>query len=191
MRNRNVWFARSMRVPQRIVLGIMCAGIVVACGANAMAIDGAVVNERVFNDDPASTLITTNNYPALVQISDTPTGSGFANLHNFHLADAGVEHSFANDEPFTFSADLTISGRGPGRSWFATRTVVVAKRGWYVLISARPMAKSPPSVVDCLSIVSRRSQGLTYIKGTTVRVRYASMIRTRSAWPIRQRSITT
>jgi PEP-CTERM motif len=117
MRNCNVWFAWLMRLPTILLLGIMCAGIVAVCGANAMAIDSAVINTRIFNDDPTSTLTTTNSYPALVQISDTPDADvGFANRHNFHLADAGVEHPFANGEPFSFSADLTISGAGQGEA---------------------------------------------------------------------------
>ena len=190
MRNRNVWFAWLMRLPTKLLLGIMCAGIVAVCGANAMAIDSAVINTRIFNDDPTSTLTTTNSYPALVEISDTPdTDPGFANLHNFHLADAGVEHPFANGEAFAFSADLTISGAGQGEAWFAGRTLVVAKCGWYVLISERPMARSLSLVVDCLSIASRDPRD-----SPTPKVpRFAwvwSMIRTRSAWPIRQRSNT-
>jgi hypothetical protein len=106
-----------MKILTRLLLGVVCVGIVVACGANAVAIDGAVLNLRVFNDDPNSTLTTVNNYPALVEISDTRTGGGgFANLHNFHLADAGVEHVFDNGEAFSFSADLTISGAGDGEA---------------------------------------------------------------------------
>lgn len=91
-------------------------GLAAATVANA-TIDSAVLNLRVFNDEPGSSLTTFNNYPALVEISDTRFSSvGFANLHNFHLADAGVEHAFANNEAFSFSADLTISGGNNGEA---------------------------------------------------------------------------
>lgn len=106
-----------MRLPTKLLFGIMCAGIVAAYSANAMAIDSAVINLRFYNDDPGSTLTTTNSYPTKVEISDTTSiDVGFANAHNFHLADAGAEHVFANDEPFSFSADLTIDGDGEGEA---------------------------------------------------------------------------
>jgi hypothetical protein len=99
------------------LLGVVCAGIVAMCSANAVAIDSAVINPRIWNDDPGSTLTADNSYPTLVEISDTRTGApGFVNLHNFHLADAGVEHAFSNGEAFSFSADLTISGAGDGEA---------------------------------------------------------------------------
>jgi PEP-CTERM motif-containing protein len=101
-----------MKLPEKLLLGFLCAGIVTMCGANAMAIDSAVIKTRIWNDDPTSTLTTTNNFAALVEISDTPTGSGYANLHNFHLANGGVEQVFDNAGGFAYSADLTISGAG-------------------------------------------------------------------------------
>jgi hypothetical protein len=105
-----------MNLPAKLLLGIVCVGIVAACGASAVAIDSAVINTRIWNDDPTSTLNTTNNYPALVEISDTPTGTGFANLHNFHLANGGVEQIFSNAGGFSYSVDLTISGAGEGEA---------------------------------------------------------------------------
>ena len=59
------------------LLGIILA-VVVGLGANASAtmIDSAVINTRIFNDAPGSTLTTVNNYPALIEISDTGTGGG-------------------------------------------------------------------------------------------------------------------
>ena len=93
-------------------------GLAAANGAYAQVntIDSAVINTRIFNDNPGSTLSTKNSYSALVEISDTPTGGGFANLHNFHLAVAGVEYQFGNGEAFSFSADMTISGAGQGEA---------------------------------------------------------------------------
>ena len=159
-----------MRLPTRLLLGIMCVGIVAACGANAMAIDSAVIKTRIFNDDPASTLSTTNSYPALVEFSDTPSGAlGFANLHNFHLADAGTDHLFANGDPFSFSTDLTISGAGEGEAG-----ILIAP--WYSPdVDGRFNFRTTDGEIAVfggrLPFYSfTASQGLHYTPGDTVRV---------------------
>lgn len=148
----------------------MCAGIVTVCGANALAIDSAVINTRIFNDDPTSTLTTTNSYPALVQISDTPDNDpGFANRHNFHLADAGVEHPFANGEAFAFSADLTISGAGQGEGGLQVAP------WWSPNVDGTFNFRTTDGEIAVfggrLPFYSfTASQGITYTKGSTVRV---------------------
>jgi len=168
MSNRSIWFAWLMRLPTKLLLGIMGAGIVTVCGANAVAIDSAVITTRVFNDDPGSTLSPTNSYPALVEISDTPTGVGFANLHNFHLADAGIAHSFANGEEFAFSADLTISGAGQ-----AEGGLLIAP-WWSQNADGRFNFRTTDGEIAAfggrLPFYSfTGSQGITYTKGVTVR----------------------
>lgn len=110
-----------------VFLGSICAAVVALCGANALAIDSAVLHLREFNDDPDSVLTTINDYPSIVQFSDTPNMPpvNFANRHNFRLADAGVEHGFHNNEQFSFYTDLTITGTGKGEAginvspWFS------------------------------------------------------------------------
>lgn len=83
----------------------------------APTVTTTVLNTRVFNDDAGSTLATINNYPSQVQFDDTMTATGFANLHNFHLAsDFITEAVFNNGDSFDFSADLTISGTGTGEA---------------------------------------------------------------------------
>lgn len=132
--------------------------------------DSAVFNLRVFNDDPGSTVTTVNNYPTLVEISDTRTGGGgFANLHNFHLADAGVEHSFANGEAFQFSADLTISGAGAGEAGLQLSP------WWSQNVDGRFNFRTTDGEIAVfggrLPFYSfTASQGITYTKGDTVRV---------------------
>jgi hypothetical protein len=168
MRDCNVWSARIMRVPAKCLLGVMCAGIAM-CSAESLAIDGVVINERVFNDDPASVLVTTSSYPTLVQFSDTPTGVGGANLHNFHLADGVSEHSFGNNEPFVFSTDLTISGIGQGEAG------VQIAPWWSPNVDGRLNFRTNDGEIAAfggrLPFYSfTASQGLTYTKGTTVRV---------------------
>ena len=161
-----------MRISNVWLLGILCAGIVAVSGANALAIDSAVINERVFNDNPDSTLVTVNAYPTLVSISDTPTADpdppNFANRHNFHLADAGVEHAFANNEPFTFSADLTISGDGHGEAglqvapWWSPNV-----DGTFNFRTTDGEIAAFGGRLPFYSFTAQ--QGLTYTKGTTVR----------------------
>jgi hypothetical protein len=136
-----------------------------------MAINSAVLNTRIFNDDPASTLSTTNNYPALVEISDTTTGNGnFANLHNFRLSDDGlVGFPFANGAAFTFSADLTISGAGEGEAG------LLISPWWSTEIDGRFNFRTTDGEIAAfggrLPFYSfTGSQGLTYTKGDTVRV---------------------
>jgi len=141
-----------------------------ASGVYAQPIDSAVLNLRIFNDDPGSTLATVNNYPTLVEISDTRTGGGgFANLHNFHLADAGVVHSFANGEFSSFSADLTISGAGDGEGGLQLSP------WWSQNVDGRFNFRTTDGEIAVfggrLPFYSfTGSQGLTYTKGETVRV---------------------
>ena len=144
-------------------------GLAAATVANA-TIDSAVLNLRVFNDDPGSTLTTVNNYPTLVEISDTRTTSGgFANLHNFHLADADVEHVFANDEAFSFSTDLTISGTGDGEGGLQLAP------WWSHNVDGRFNFRTTDGEIAVfggrLPFYSfTGSQAITYTKGDTVRV---------------------
>jgi hypothetical protein len=159
-----------MKILTKLLLGVVCIVIVAACGANAVAIDSAVLNLRVFNDDAGSTLNTVNNYPALVEISDTTqSGTGFANLHNFHLADAGVEHVFDNGEAFSFSADLTISGAGQGEAGLQIAP------WWSQNVDGRFNFRTTDGEIAVfggrLPFYSfTGDQGITYTKGDTVRV---------------------
>jgi len=75
--------------------------------------NGIVVNERVFNDCPITTLTVTNSYPSSVMIDDANLScAGYANLHNWHFSEDGgaTEAVFNNGDSFRFGADLVISG---------------------------------------------------------------------------------
>ena len=150
---------------------ICLATLISLTAANALGAtwDSAVINARIFNDDAGSTLTTVNTYPGLVRISDTPTGVGFANLHNFHLADAGVEHSFGNGEAFQFSADLTISGAGAGEAGLQLSP------WWSQNVDGRFNFRTTDGEIAAFGgrlpfYNFTASQGITYTKGTTVRV---------------------
>lgn len=90
---------------------------IVASAAAAPAINSAVLNTRVFDDYPTSTLVAVDNYPALISFLDGPiggTGQPFANRHNFRLSDNDISSAvFLNSDSFTFEADVTLLGDGP------------------------------------------------------------------------------
>jgi hypothetical protein len=61
--------------------------------AQVSSINGVLIRERVFNDDPTSVLTTVNNYPSLISFDDQS------------LNDNGVSPSFANRHVWEFSAN--------------------------------------------------------------------------------------
>lgn len=97
---------------QRAAVLTACLGLAAATVAQP-AINGAHPNTRVYDNFPASTLVVTNSYPALVQFSDSNlVGAGFANRHNFRLSsDGGATNAqFQNSHSFSFFSDLKLSG---------------------------------------------------------------------------------
>jgi hypothetical protein len=96
--------------------GLLAAVALAAMSTAAVAtpvIDSAVLNLRLYNDFPNSTLTTSNLYPTSITMQDenlvTP---GWANRHNFRLSDNGGIGAavFMNEDGFEFSSDVTISG---------------------------------------------------------------------------------
>src|SRR5437588_9345841 len=94
----------------------LCSAVLLlalAAGAHAATLNGVMVNSRVFNDYPDSTLTITNMYPSLVEIRDqfntSPAGK-FANRHDALLsADGGATpFTFNNNQGFDVSADVTL-----------------------------------------------------------------------------------
>ena len=160
----------NVTLVRNLFLGVVCFGVLAPQAVATPAIDGAILNLRVFNDDPGSTLGTINNYPAMVEISDTPTGTpGFANLHNFHLASGGSEAVFMNGDSFQFSTDLTISGAGGGEAGLQIAP------WWSQDVDGRFNFRTTDGEIAVFggrlpfySFTS--SHGLTYTKGDTVRV---------------------
>lgn len=69
------------------------------------------VNERVFNDFPSSTLVTTTG-PGSVQFAEAPFGTGgWANRHDVvATGSAGlVDHVFSISDPFSIEAEVTLA----------------------------------------------------------------------------------
>jgi hypothetical protein len=104
---------RRANIGLTTIATFVVAAVLSGAALGSPAIDSAIINPRVWNDFPASTLVTVNNYPTLISIGDgEPLSAGFANRHNFRLsADGGVlEAVFMNGDYFQFAADVTITG---------------------------------------------------------------------------------
>lgn len=130
----------------------------------------AVVFERVFNDCPISILSVTNNYPTLIEISDTKNncGGGFANRHCWRFSQDGVDAQlFANNGGFSFAADVTASGDGEGEAGLQISP------WWSQLVDGVFNIRTTDGEIACfggrLPFYSfTGAQGLTYVKGTTI-----------------------
>lgn len=95
---------------------LTAAAVMAAPVANATATPAtASLHTRIFNDDPFSTLTTSNSYPASIVIEDDafPGASGFANRHAWRFSNDGTNAlEFNNGDHFRFCADLLITGNG-------------------------------------------------------------------------------
>ena len=97
--------------------GSCLAALACLCSITALgqvtSIDSVVVNTRVFNDVPGSTLAAINNYPSLVLFDDhnVSAPTGFANRHVWQFSNDGgsTAYQFKNDDFFSASITLTLS----------------------------------------------------------------------------------
>ncbi len=98
----------------RTITVLCLLGVGAALATASPVINGAVVNLRVFNDDPNSIVTFNNTWPTVVWLQDTGVshGTGFANRHNFRLSDNhGVSEAvFLNNDGFAFSSDVVLTG---------------------------------------------------------------------------------
>ena len=86
-----------------------------------------MTKERVFNDCPTSTLVTTNNYPSEISFDDSNLDCfGFANLHIWRFTENGTDAAiFNNNASFRVESDFKIDGTGNGEGglqigvWFS------------------------------------------------------------------------
>jgi PEP-CTERM motif len=161
---------------KRLMCVVLCVSLgMVLCGTAiaSPAIDSAVINTRIFNDDPTSTLTTSNSYASSITINDTPTGVGWANLHNFRLSANGgsTAATFANGDAFSFASDVTITGTGVSEAglsvspWWSQnvdgRFMINGQSGEIAVFGGR---------LPFYSFTNPLGYGLTYTKGDTVRM---------------------
>jgi hypothetical protein len=155
-----------------LLKSLLAATLLVALAGTAAlatpAVDGAVLNLRVFNDCPSSVLTTVNTYPSLISISDEVLDcTGYANLHNWHLASGGGEAVFNNGDGFTLSFDLTISGTADGEAGLQISP------WWSQNVDGRFNVRSTDGEIACFggrlpfySFTS--SDGIAYTKGDQI-----------------------
>ncbi|HEY2955358.1 MAG TPA: T9SS type A sorting domain-containing protein [Candidatus Eisenbacteria bacterium] len=134
-------------------------------------VNGATIETRTFNDCPISTLSTTNNYPASVEITDAmdPLCVGFANLHSFSFSEDGGATAavFNNNSNFHFGADFKIEGAGEGEGGLRLSP-------WYgQYVDGRFMANATTGEIACFGgavpfYSFTTNHGITYTKGTTI-----------------------
>ena len=99
---------------------LSAAAVMVGTSATSAAIgdiDSVTIEERVFNDFPGSTLVTTNNYPTQIQFDESAfipdliiNPNPFANRHDAWFSSDGgsTRHTVLNSEGFDFSVDVTL-----------------------------------------------------------------------------------
>ena len=129
----------------------------------------AVALTRVFNDTPFSVLNVTNTYPTLIQFDDTSVApAGWANLHTWRFSQDGVAAmDVMNQDGFSFSADVTISG--------ANGEAGLQVTPWWSQADGRFNIRTPDGEVAVfggrLPFYSfTAAHGKVYTAGTTVRL---------------------
>ena len=165
------------RIANKKSAGLVFLAVALLAGVAAAspAINGAKVFERVFNDCPGSTLITTTGYPALMSFSDQNAGCvGFANLHIWRLsADGGASPAvFNNGDGFSLSADLVIEGTGEAEAGIGINP-------WFSLTDGRVNVRTTDGEIACFggrmpfwSFTDPAHGGLHYVKGHPIHIEF-------------------
>jgi len=146
-----------------------------ATAAATPDIDSAIINTRIWNDDPSSDLTTDNSYPSSLWIQDASLDGdgvgGWANRHNFRLSDNGgvAEAVFMNGDGFEFYSDVTLSGTA------STEGGLNLSPWWSQAVDGVFMLRTSDGEISAwggrLPFYNfTAEQGLTYTTGETVRL---------------------
>jgi hypothetical protein len=154
-----------------LITGLL-ALLALATSASAITINSAVLQTRIFDDCPGSTLTTNNSYPSLISIEDinTPGCVGFANLHLWRFSSDGATVAlFPNADGFRMCADLTITGNGAGESGLQISP------WWDGNVEGRLNVRTTDGEIACFggrlpfySFTAPANGGLHYVKGTPI-----------------------
>lgn len=163
-----------MKLDIRVFAVLAAVAIAATCLAPNAALatgpnpNSAVLKTRVFNDCPSSILTTVNNYPALINITDSVLDcGGFANLHIWNFSEDGATAAvFNNTSAFTMSAEVTIAGTG-GEAGLRVSP------WWSQDVDGRMNVRSTDGEVACfggrLPFYSfTATDGVVYVAGTTI-----------------------
>ena len=129
--------------------------------------NSAVIHERVFNDCPGTTLVSTNGYPGQIKIEETLVGcgGGFANLHAWRLSEDGINSvPFNNGDGFRLGFDFEIAGSSKGEGGLSVAP------WWAQDVDGRFNVRSTDGEIACFSgrlpfYSFTSAQGLTYAGG--------------------------
>ena len=147
---------------------LLLAGSALATGPNP---NSAVFVTRVFNDCPTSTLTTTNNYPASLEISDSNLScGGFANLHAWRFSEDGTNETlFPNNSAFSFEFDMVVTGTSEGEAG-----IQIAP--WWSEADGRINCRTTDGEIACFGgrmpfYSFTANHGLHYVKGTSIHLK--------------------
>lgn len=165
---RNRYLAASLTLV--LVLGaVATASAQLTCPGNTPVPNSARVLTRIFNDCPTSTVMTVNNFPALISISDQNLDCfGFANLHNWSFSTDGGATSaeYENCSAYRWCADVTLSGTANGEGGLRLAP------WWSLEVDGRFMINTNGEIacfggrLPFYSFTANHS--ITYTRGTTV-----------------------
>ncbi|MBK9119661.1 MAG: hypothetical protein IPM18_08685 [Phycisphaerales bacterium] len=97
----------------RVLIGVLIAAVGCLPAVAAITdINAALLQERVVNFYPGSTLATVNNFPAMISLTESAfgAGTGFANRHDaWFSSDGGVtQHLTNNADAFDISVSVML-----------------------------------------------------------------------------------
>jgi hypothetical protein len=151
-------------------LAIAAFASVASIASATPSVNGAVLALRVFNDCPSSTVTSNNNYPSLINVTDSNIDClGFANRHCWDFSSDGgaTTTQLANNDQFSFCATLVLDGTGGGEAGLSLQP------WWAQYTDGQFMCNSKTGEIACfggrLPFYSFTvNQGLTYVKGTAI-----------------------
>lgn len=126
---------------KRLISFVGLCGLLAAPAMAAVTdINSAIIQERFFDDFPTSTLSSTNNFPTLVNFTESNYGSGgFANRHNaVYSADSGVTpYTLTQSDGFDiqFDANLDAGSLSPRKEGGIRFDSGVTGDGLFILTS--------------------------------------------------------
>ena len=138
--------------------------------ANAVTFDGVKIVTRAWNDNPTSTLTTTNNYPSLIQFQESFTdGTGWANQHRWWLSTDGGTTAYGWQKGTAIDISMTVE-------LDTTNTALNSEAGFYAdLYGDSKFFVRADGDVECFGgAFNSYSWGKVYTPGTeaTLRVKY-------------------
>jgi hypothetical protein len=166
-KQREAWIGGTV-----LVLAVLAAAAFSGGALASPDIDSAIVHTRIWNDADYSTVTFGNFYPSSLWIRDENLDDyGWANRHNFRLSENGgiSDAVFMNNDAFEFYADIMLTGTADSEGGLNLSP------WWSQNVDGVFMVRTNDGEVSCwggrLPFYNfTADQGLTYTKGTTVRL---------------------